>query len=211
MKNIIIKLATLIFSIPILGSCVMTSTVSEIDDIVGKTENSITTKSDKLKKGTLVLEISNTANNTSLMIDSIQICNIRIEGHSTGEVRTGNQTLPSSNNSLQINYNETIITPGIKVLEQTFTPWNETDHPNNTKKMYVAIYGKLITYITDNKPFTLFEGTMYFTFDGSITANETKQVKFELYNNCPLYCSINGKIEKVLSQIGFSVTVNEWK
>lgn len=183
-----------IFCLSIMESCVMTSVVDNINDVVN---DKITgkSKSEELKEGYLSVKISNIASNTSLQIDSMEVCNILIKDETNGMATRGNVKL---NNTT------------VKLLVQELLPWIPNVLPENSTGMYVKIYGKMYTFLADNKPFELCSSPMYFTFNGSVLEGRTTDVEFVVYDNCPLYCEVGGKMLKVLKSISFDVSVEDW-
>lgn len=180
----------------LLESCVTTTVVKEIEDTVESNRNLLKSKADEIKVGYLELKIHNLTENTNLQIDSLEICNIQLQNADGISTQMGNMkldTLPA------------------KLPVQTFTPWNTTTLPTSSKGMYVKLYGTMYTFIAGSQPFALWSGPMYFTFNGSISEISTTKIDFKIQDNCPLYCIVDGHIEKVLQSIQFQVTVDNWK
>lgn len=195
MKKLFIYLLTITLTSPILQSCVMTTIKSEIEDTVNTAPGNLKIKSEELKYGYLTLQINNTAENTILQIDSLEICNIQVPDNETGLARKGNIMLDST---------------AAKLPVQTFRPWEPNTLPQHSSKMYIKIYGQMLTFLLDGTPLPLYTGPMYLSFNATITENTTTTISLNLYPGCPLYCQINGQMEKVLQPINFDATVNGW-
>lgn len=204
-KNI---LALIIASL-MMVSCITTTVVEEIDGTVESNEAKST--SNDIRYGKLVLRLYNDANNSSLWIDSIEICNILLEDRTTGGLKLGNITLFKSLGNTHLEFGNMMRTTEMHFPEQTFAPWSPYTLPENSDNMYLTIHGQLYACMPGNNLFTIYSGAMYFTFSGSIKAGDTTNIEFELYDNCPLYCKINGKMETVLNSININVTVNDWE
>ncbi len=187
----------------------MTSVVDEVEESIATNKAESPPKS--IKEGTLTLRIYNKADNTTLWIDSIEICNILLEDRTTGGLKLGNITLFKSLGNTHLEFGNMMRTTEMHFPEQTFAPWSPYTLPENSDNMYLTIHGQMFTCLPDNNLFPIYTGPMYFTFSGSIKAGDTTNIEFELYDNCPLYCKINGKMETVLNSININVTVNDWE
>lgn len=203
-------LITAILGITVLQSCIVTTTVEEINDTVWPDNTSISSKSNDYAEGSLVLKITNNANNTRLIIDSLEIYNIKITKESAKEICTGNKMLLKKGEKIQIDFQETASSDTINLPEQKFHPWSPKTLPANSTGTYIKIYGQICTFIGVGEPFTLTEGPLYFPFIGNITPNHTTSAEFQLYVNCPLYCQINDQIELALVPITFDASVEGW-
>ena len=184
----------------------MTTVVNEINETV-----TVKSQSNDNKKGKLTLQISNNASNTTLLIDSIEICNILVTDKTSGTPKKGKATILRSIETTQLNFGDKILTPETGLPEQKFTPWSPDTLPQNTNNMYITIHGQLYTYIADNSPFLLYSGKMYCSFTGGIIPQNTINYELKLYDNCPIYYETNGTMEKVLKSISFNITIDEWE
>lgn len=211
MKHSIKHLITALLCVTVLQSCVVTDTVREIDDRIEEYEKTANSRSTDYKEGSLILEITNRANNISLVTDSIEICNILIKNEATGGLKTGNRMLLKNMQGVQTGFEGTAYTDTIKLPAQKFSPWVPDTLPANSTGMYIKIYGKILTYIAYGEPYILSEGPMFFTFTGNISDNYTLPVKFELNDNCLLFCITNDKVKRVLVPITIDVSVDEWE
>ncbi|MBQ7773918.1 MAG: hypothetical protein IJ383_07625 [Bacteroidales bacterium] len=211
MKPILSYIFPTILCLNILCSCVAESIKDEVDSAVNSKNGAIEIKSAQYKEGSLTLQIMNSAPNTSLQIDSIEICNIMLKNENTGLEATGNIMLLQNQSGTLYGYGATLLTPAAKAAVQTFTLWSPSTLPHNSTGMYIKIYGNMYTYIADGALFLLCEGPMYFTTKGSITENRTTELTFEIADNCPLYSQYNGRMTKVLQSINFDVTVEDWE
>lgn len=117
-------------------------------------------------------------------------------------------------------------TTEVKIPVQILTPWNPAQHITGSKNTYAKIHGTMYTYTADNTLCPLYTGTMYYPLSGTIPAATTEitavaltdtstlhpiPITITLQPNCPLYAIINGRLEKVLQPITFTVTVEDWK
>ena len=196
MKSVWKYIMAIMICTGVLESCVISSVVEDIDETIDKMVLAEGSKSYEMKEGYLSIHIYNNADNTLLEVDSIEICNVLVRDEMYDGVKRGNIVLDN---------------PKQKLLVQTFKPWNPIETPQNSKDMYVKIYGSIYSYIGNQKQYLICSGPMYFTFKGEITENQTTEINFELYDNCPLYCQVNGKMEKALQSISFSVSVEDWE
>lgn len=173
----------------------MSSVVENVDEAVNE-KAAANSKSEVLKEGYLSVKITNIAPNTSLQIDSMEIWNILVKNEVNGLATGRNVKLNST---------------ATKLAVQKFQPWIPDVLPENSTGMYVKIYGKMYTFLADNRPFELCSGPMYFTFSGSVLEDRTTDIKFEVHDNCPLFCEVGGKMVKVLQSISFEVSVEDWE
>lgn len=178
-----------------IESCVMSSVVEDIDDIINIDAYNYS-KSEEIKEGFLSVKVINIAPNTYLQIDSMEICNVMIKDEITGGLKDGSIILDSTR---------------IKLPVQKFNSWIPDVLPQNSNKMYVRLDGKIYMSIANNTTFVLCNGPMYFTFDGIINENQTTDVKFVVNDRCQLYCEVDGKMVKVLQSISFDVSVDDWE
>ena len=190
-----------------MSSCVMTTVVDEIDEVV---ENSTTkSKSSEYRVGDVELQIFNYASNTFIQIDSLEICNILItDSQSEDLTYCGNKVI---NKPSQVNFKDSVCYSIRNIPVQKFTPWTPETLPQNSSNTYCKIQGKIYTFLANNEPFMLYSGKMYLPFVGKINANCTTTVKFELADNCPIYYETNGTMEKVIKSISFNITIDEWE
>lgn len=210
MKRIYRYIPLTVLNLFLLGSCVVESVVEEVDHAVGARQEAVGSKAVKPGEGYLALRINNEAENTCLQIDSLEICNVLVPGEAGGQAEEGNVMIYRDVDGYLCNYGSFLTGNSARLCVQTFTPWSPETLPEAGDGMYVKIYGKMYTYIAGGTLFPLYEGPMYFTFNGSIAENYTTEVKFDIYDNCPLYCEAGGKMTKVLQSISFDVNVEDW-
>lgn len=204
---------SMLLSSILLQSCIMTTVVKDIEDTVDTRKETTTSKAATLKEGLLTIQIQNNTENTILLTDRVEICNIQL-AYTTGEVaHKGSLTYSGSieliNDTLQLHYGTNTSTPQVKIPIQTLTPWNTTEHPTTSKNTYAKIHGTLYSYLTNNTPYPVYTGTMYYPITGKIT--DTTTITITIQPNCPLYATNNGKLEKILQPITFSITVEDWE
>lgn len=197
MKQRLVIILTSLLSFNFLGSCVATSVLEEINGTAADEIISATSKSEGLKMGSLAIKIANNAPNATLLTDSIEVCNILICNPTEGDTGKG---------SIKLSGNGDCALP-----VQTFTAWAPPALPSVNSGTYAKLHGKLLTYLEDGTPFPLYDGAMYTPLEGSIQENLTTETTVEIYDNCPLYCITDGKLEKALASIGFQISVEEWK
>lgn len=194
--KLVIILASLL-SLNSLVSCVATSVVEEINETAAYDTASAESKSEGLKMGRLAIAIAGNTPNVTLLADSIEICNI-LTGNSTERYTEKGNIKLSANGDCPLPV-------------QTFTPWTPPALPSGNSGAYIKIHGELISYLENGAPLPLFEGAMYTPLEGSIQENLTTKTTVELYDNCPLYCIIDGKLEKAMIPINFDVNLEEWE
>ena len=191
-----------------LASCVMTTTVEEINEAVERNGSCINSKSNEISKGQFSILLKNNANNTCLQIDSIQICNIHVADSATNTIVKGNKTIYINS---QIEFGKLACTSTATLPIQIFTPWTPETLPQNSNNTYGKIRGRIYTYLSDGTPIILTEGPLYFPLQGKIISNALTTTEIELADNCPLYYELDGKMEKALNTINFNVTVDDWQ
>ena len=193
-----------------LQSCMMSTVSEEIEEAV---KNGATGKSEDYSKedycnDVFSVQIINSAESTSLQIDSIEICNILVNSPATNTLSNGNLIIHSP--SMQINCGTSAIFVAEGLPTQIITPWNPDYPPLMQNNSYVRIYGVLFTYLTGSQMLEHFRGEMYAPLSGRISAEQEDIAKIEISPNCPIYCYTGEKMEKILQEINFDVTVDEW-
>jgi len=182
----------------------MTSVKDEMEEVTSNATALPESKSTETGLGKLAININNSAESTMLQIDSLKMCNIQ----NTQEARN----IPiGAATPIKLEYGSEFQSPPIVLPEQTITPWAPPALPENSTGSYLKIYGALYAYITDGQPFLLYEGAMYTALYGRITAENTKEIRIILSDNCPVYCISDGTPEKILKSINFAPHVVEWK
>ena len=197
----------------LMESCIVNTVVEEIETTV-KSEG-------PAKTGYITITIQNNASNTCLQIDSVEICNIVLEETSTLQKHRGDITVLLS--GIQ-NHTGTTLAEGyslpegtsisskeIKLPQQRFSQWNPNTLPHHSNNQYIKIYGRIYTYGCNGTPILLSSGPMYTPLQGEITENETLSTTISLESNCPVYIENNGEMTKVLQEITFNVSIDEWE
>ena len=194
-------------------SCIYTTTIKEIEDVVNEQSNieSTETKTDKndYKFGYIRFSIYHTADNIRLVLDSVDICNVLLlDGD---QVKKGNHLLmrcdPKCNSFEKGSYIRCV---DERMLVQQFDCWSPNKLISETKKSYMRIHGKLYNDNGDGSEFLLYDGFMYTTLQYGIKENMLFTVKTVLCDGCPWYIENDGKMEKVLVSIKFDVSVDDW-
>ena len=227
MKHLFTHIPALLITLTTLTSCIMTTTVQEIEETVTTRQEPYNSKASYLKEGVLAIQIQNNAENTMLQIDSMEICNIQLMDPAGELMHNGSPACTGSimliNNTLKFHYRADttyyqVTSTEVKIPAQTLTPWNPAQLPTGSKNTYAKIHGTMYTYIADNTLFPIYTGTMYYPLCGTIPAATTgipakspTPITITLHPNCPLYAIINSQLEKVLQPITFTVTVEDWE
>lgn len=203
MKHLFTPIPALLITLTTLTSCIMTTTVQEIEETVTTRQEPYNSKASYLKEGVLAIQIQNNAENTLLQIDSMEICNIQLMDPAGELMHNGFPAYTGSimliNSTLQIHYgtdntycqgsntshlgtttyfqDTTTCCQGtsteVKIPAQTLTPWNPAQLPTGSKNTYAKIHGTMYTYIADNTLFPIYTGTMYYPLCGTIPAATT--------------------------------------
>ena len=195
----------------LLQSCVMTSVEDEIDETV-QAEQLYTTKAENDKEGYFALHLRNDADNTVLRIDSVEICNILVDGSGAGDVQRGSIMLYEADGVAgEVAGGSGITAYEVKVPVQTLEPWTPGLHPAAGKGAYAGIYGSVCSFLYSNETYVLYEGTMYYPLSGVVTESGISQISIVVNVDCPLYAQLGGRMEKVLVPITFSVFVDPWR
>lgn len=205
-----------IILINILISCVITETV--VNDINSVTENKnlyngdLISKSAETYESYISISIFNEAENTTLKIDSLELCNVLYKDEITGIDKKGNLILMRTNDECcWVDYGIRVRSAEMPILEQTIVSWKTNESIYNTKGTYVKVYGGMYSYMGDGNKYPLYEGVMYLMFSGFFKRDRVGTVDAKIYDGCPLYyIDENGNVEKVLQSIKFDVSVNGW-
>lgn len=215
MEKILKILFGVVFIISIMVSCIYTTTVKEIEDVVNEhSDNSvetIETKTDKndYKFGYIRFSIYHTADNIRLVLDSVDICNVLLlDGD---QVKKGNHLLMRCDpncNSFEKGSNIRCVDE--RMLVQQFDCWLPNELISETDKSYMRIHGKLYINNGDESEFLLYDGSMYTILQYGIKENMLFTVNTVLCDRCPWYIESNGEMEKVLVSINFDVSVDGW-
>ena len=207
MKKIYLYILAATASIYFVQGCITGSVSSEMEEAVANGAEGIKSEN---STGALSLKIHNIAPNTSLKIDTLTICNILLEG-SGEEPAPGRIKLQGSYDTARIEYEGAAICGDLTLPPQKFSPWDHTTLPDKTDLMYVRMDGTMYTYIANGELFPIYSGAMYFTFGARITENQTTQATLLIYDNCNLYCNIDGEMVKVLQSINFEPSIKDWE
>ena len=206
MKTLVLYIITAI-CIATLQSCVISNIVDEPD---------LTVKSGPtVQYGNMAVKIQNSAGNICLQIDSIEICNITVADTSTGRTHKGNITAmqPAGQNQAYTLLPEgtTATSRTITLPYQRFTPWTPNILPGNTNNQYIKIYGRIYTYGNNSTLILLSSSPMYTPLHGKITETQTTEAIITLESDCPIYIEHNGSMTKVLQEITFNVSIEDWE
>ena len=150
--------------------------------------------------GHLTILIRNSAQNTLLTIDSIQLCN----------ALEGNITLAKPS-EIQLAYGQETSTAETALQPQRFTLWTPDELPQESRNTYLKIYGKILCITPSSSLQPLSEHPMYTSITGAISGGSSTSTTIELKSNAPIYIEQNGAMIKVLREIGFSPTVSGWE
>ena len=212
MEKVLKILFGVVFIISIMVSCIYTTTVKEIEDVVNEhSDNSVETKTDKndYKFGYIRFSIYHTADNIRLVLDSVDICNVLLlDGD---QVKKGNHLLmrcdPNCNSFEKGSYIRCV---DDRMLVQQFDSWSPNELISETNKSYMRIHGKLYTNNGGESEFLLYDGFMYTILQYGIKENILFTVNAVLCDGCPWYIENDGKMKKVLVSINFDVSVGDW-
>ena len=213
MKASVKSLQTIAACLILMESCIVNTVVEEIETTV-KSEG-------PAKTGYMTITIQNNASNTCLQIDSVEICNIVLEETSTLQKHRGDITVLLSGiqnhtgttlaEGYSIPEGTSISSKEIKLPQQRFSQWNPNTLPHHSNNQYIKIYGRIYTYGCNGTSILLSSGPMYTPLQGEITENETLSTTISLESNCPVYIEDNGEMTKVLQEITFNVSIDEWE
>ena len=184
-------------------SCIATTTIKEI-------EQTITTKeSDRAytNMGYISITLQNNAEGTLLLLDSIELCNIK----PANGTATPNTTITMHQPALELTYSTTYTSAATPLPAQKFIPWTPDNLPEESTTAYIKIHGKLYTYLADGKTMLLCSGPMYTPLQGHINPGKSTNTTIEMYDNCPIYFENNGVMTKALQAIGFDVSIVDWE
>ena len=182
-------------------SCVISTTVDEIEKPFGTKESNPTSTD----MGYITLTLRNNAENTLLLLDSIELCNIKL--NQTTKAITISRHQPA----LQLPNQTSTTSPGTTIPAQEFIPWTPDKLPEESTSSYIKIHGKLYTYLADGKTMLHCPGPMYTPLYGYINPGKSTNIIMEMYDNCPIYFKNNGVMTKALRAIGFDANIVDWE
>lgn len=210
MKKIYLFIIAALTGMFTIQSCIIETITDQIESTIDNGTESLGIKSYN-DAGYLELKIHNIAENTCLLIDSMEICNIMIIDENTGKAVKGNIKVSRNSDTARIYCGHYIVCNKTTLPVQEFTPWDQYTLPEKSIGMYVKMNGTMYTFLANGEPFPLYEGNMYFTFYARINKGQTTQAGILIYDNCQLYCQIDGKISKVLQSIQFDPSIIDWR
>lgn len=186
----------------IATSCIASTTVEEIDETIN-TKETITTPTNM---GLITITLQNNAEGTLLLLDSIQLCNIKTENANINTI-----TISKHQPAMKLSNNSSFSTTEINLPSQKFIPWAPDKLPEESKTAYIKICGKLYTYLTTGETLLHCTGPMYTPLQGLIHPKRNTTIKIEIYDNCPIYCQSDSTLYKILIPVNFDVSIDEWE
>ena len=198
----LISLATMAI-IAMATSCIATTTIKEI-------EQTITTKESDpayTNMGYISITLQNNAEGTLLLLDSIELCNIKPANGTS----TPNTTITRHQPALELTYSTTYTSAATPLPVQKFIPWTPDNLPEESTTAYIKIHGKLYTYLADGKTMLHCSGPMYTPLQGHINPGKSTNTTIEIYDNCPIYCQTDSTMTKILRSINFDIDIEDWE
>ena len=198
----LISLATMAI-IAMATSCIATTTIEEI-------EKPFTTKESDpayTNMGYISITLQNNAEGTLLLLDSIELCNIKPANGTS----TPNTTITRHQPALELTYSTTYTSATTPLPVQKFTPWTPDNLPEESTTAYIKIHGKLYTYIADGKTMLHCSGPMYTPLQGHINPGKSTNTTIEIYDNCPVYYLTDSTMTKILRSINFDIDIEDWE
>ena len=183
-------------------SCITSTTIEEI-------EKPFTTKESDpayTNMGYISITLQNNAEGTLLLLDSIELCNIK-----PANGTAPNTTITRHQPALELTYSTTYTSAATPLPAQKFIPWTPDNLPEESTTAYIKIHGKLYTYLADGKTMLHCSGPMYTPLQGHINPGKSTNTTIEIYDNYPIYCENNGAMTKVLQAIEFDASIVDWK
>ena len=188
----------------LMESCVVTSVTDEIESTVKS--------QDPPQMGLMTIKLENKAENTCLQIDSVEICNVvMLSDGSNFQTYRGNVTAIKPASGATLPEGASISSKEIKLPQQIFNPWSPNTLPGYSNKQYIKIYGRIYTYGNNSTLILLSNSPMYTPLHGKIAENEALSTAVSLESNCPIYIENNGEMTKMLQEITFNVSINDWE
>ena len=184
-------------------SCITSTTIDEI-------EKPFTTKesdSAYANIGYISITLQNNAEGTLLLLDSIELCNIKPANGTS----TPNTTITRHQPALELTYSTTYTSAATPLPVQKFIPWIPDNLPEESTSSYIKLHGKLYTYLADGKTMLHCSGPMYTPLQGHINPGKNTNTTIEMYDNCPIYFENNGVMAKALQAIGFDASIVDWE
>ena len=189
----LIKYLLAAISLTTLESCILSTITEQME-----TTAEIPTTREPSAQGTLTITLTCTAENLTLLPDSLHLCNILTQDPTSGQLHTATLSIPTD-------------TATLTLPAQNLRPWNETDMPWETSGSYLKIYGKLQTPGTNNQPITICSTPMYHPISGNILPGTTTHIPITLTPTSPLYTISDGTLVPAIQPITFGAYVEPWK
>ena len=197
----LISLATMAI-IAMATSCIATTTIKEIEQTINTKE---TFQSPNM--GYISITLQNNAEGTLLLLDSIELCNIK----PANGTATPNTTITRHQPALELTYSTTSTSAATPLPSQKFIPWTPDNLPEESTTAYIKIHGKLYTFLADGKTMLNCTGPMYTPLQGHINQGKNTNTTIKMYDNCPIYFENNGVMAKALKAIGFDASIVDWE
>ena len=182
-------------------SCIATTTIKEIEQTINTKE---TFQSPNM--GYISITLRNNAEGTLLLLDSIELCNIK-----PANGTAPNTTITRHQPALELTYSTTYTSAATPLPVQKFTPWTPDNLPEESPTAYIKIHGKLYTYLADGKTMLHCSGPMYTPLQGHINPGKSTNIIMEMYDNCPIYCQTDSTMTKILRSINFDIDIEDWE
>ena len=215
-------------------SCIIGSIGEEMEPAVKSSASAQENPAEENHTGHLTILIRNSAKNTLLTIDSIQLCNT-LEGNITltkpsdGNQQQENREVPfqqgqstHTDNTAQHNretaswnilvqHGQEASTGETALQPQRFALWTPDELPQESRNTYLKIYGKIFSLTPSSSLLSISDTPMYTSITGTITEGSSTSTTIELKSNAPIYIEQNGAMIKVLREISFSPSVSGWE
>ena len=189
----LIKYLLAAISLTTLESCILSTITEQME-----TTAEIPTTREPSAQGTLTITLTCTAENLTLLPDSLHLCNILTQDPTSGQLHHTTLSIPTD-------------TATLTLPAQNLRPWNETDMPWETSGSYLKICGKLQTTGTNGSPITICTTPLYHPICAAILPDSTTHIPIILTHSSPLYTIVNDSLVLAIQPITFGAYVEPWK
>lgn len=179
-------------------SCIVNNVIELPEDYYEETpEGLVMTKSTSV----LTVKIINNANNVKLTIDTCYLKNVYIKN----DLKEVGDILLSDEKQVLFQGDTLYLEPS-QIPTQPFMPWNPkySSHYDRTHIMLKDDISMI------NPDFSLHNGETYIPIVGMLDEDTENGLILKLENQCPWFVEHNGNYIKVLQEITFDVSVQNW-
>lgn len=179
-------------------SCIVNSVIELPEDYYEEApEGVVMTKSTSV----LTVKIINNANNIKLTIDTCYLKNV----YTKNDLKDVGDILLSDDKRILFQGDTLSLEPS-QIPTQPFMPWNPK-YSSHYGRTHIMLKGDISMIQPD---FSLYSGETYIPIVGMLDENADNGLMLRLENQCPWFVEYNGGYIKILQEITFDVSVQNW-